>query len=227
VWKIQRLQGVEAGISTVVDDGEDKLCEEQLENKFEELNEQMQLPAFVGDSSGSSSRITTSPNSHAPAAVDGHQVAEPAEAPTPKKAVNPFASRFEVSPLPASQALPSPTLGLEDRVAKKGKAAKGKSDKPPRPGKAVNSNVLSARAASKAAPKHQGRPKHDSVLIGDSQLKLWTECTDTDETFFGAGYKVHKAFLTRTKNAIEMEMHSSKEQCLSQMGRYCLLLFYI
>ena len=55
-----------------------------------------------------------------------------------------------------------------------------------------------------------------AMSIGEAQVKLFSECSDTDETFFGHGYKAHKGYLTRTKKTIETTRQASTERWVSQ-----------
>jgi hypothetical protein len=59
------------------------------------------------------------------------------------------------------------------------------------------------------------------MIVSDAQIKMFSECSDTDAVFFGKGFKNHKAFLVKTRGTIEVRMQAAEEShlCACQRGR--------
>ena len=211
----------------MVDDGEDQLEETQPDNNFNAMLEQMALPDIVGatmddlfrnpQSSGSGNRHTVD---RTPSPEKSTR--RPAKTPTPSKTPSNAPSKDVRSPAAfgatidydeeSDSTIDSDGKGRKKKKmtrerAKKASNVKGNSPRRPMPGKAVHPKRETALKEG-----GRGRPSHDNLIIGKSQIEKWNDCTETDETFFGEGYKVHKAFLVRTKSNLEVRISAAKEQ---------------
>ena len=58
----------------------------------------------------------------------------------------------------------------------------------------------------------RGRPTHDNVTIGKQQIASFSTCSETDETFFGEGYKAHRQLLSRVKTNLESRISAATER---------------
>jgi hypothetical protein len=235
---VEKTTNVDDGVNTLSDDQCDRKYQELVEQAKHPKVLGQTFEEFFPSSRTSSTRASSARSSRDAGSdtseevdADKRSVTRVAprvarEAPrntdvTPKKSL-PFGSSFTLSPLHADA--PQSTRKKADIVAARaerqqkrtGHAKPANTVKPPRPGKVVNASVLGARLAqtapAKAAAKSRGRPMHDCLMVAEAQIAEWNASTDTDETFFGTGYKNHKAFLTRTKTALELKMQSSTER---------------
>ena len=237
VWRIKRSRGNEACNTSMIDDGADKLSEDQSEVAFNDLADQLKLPSIVGctlddcfTSRSSASQASTACTLND---VPPSSSKVSAQQSTPTKGTNPFGSTFSLSPFVESSSAkrgggnadtqPAGTRS-EVKGQGRGRGATSRSAKTGHSGAAsarVPRPVGSPSAGTVGGAAGRGRPAHDTMIVSDAQIKMFSECSDTDAVFFGKGFKNHKAFLVKTRGTIEVRMQAAEEShlCACQRGR--------
>ena len=226
IWKIQRRQGSEAEMKTIVDDGTEALSETQADDNFNVLSSQFDMPAIVGATldqcfsggSGSSSGMGTrhSPLKRAESKEELNSPASNKRKQPPKAVASPFGLSFTFGQPADVEVLEEESPGVQKKKGTNQKSVAGKTTgagaKPPMPGKAVHKGRTGGGGVPKGAAGGRGRPGHDNLVIGREQIKLWKSTTPFDPLFFGDGFQKHKGFLVRVKTNLETRLAASTER---------------
>ena len=230
IHQIQRISGHEAEMEETIDDGSVQLTEQAMDQKFETLKKDIDIPMAVGQamnlvqnpSGGAASGSQSSGGPRATAASSG---APSKSLPQQQEGVSPsntFGIGFAMmdiqnEPLGGKPADHTQNSEQGRRVDLENPPSKGKKTairavKDPATPNSKKSAQPAGSPSVIATPKGgRGRRPDEPLALTMQQCVAFKDAEEDDVNFFGAGVKSHKSYLKRIKDKVEQRTSSEQE----------------